>query len=126
MPDEVNTTDQAAALPFTVPAGALAIGVALVQSGEEGDASEVCGLGVCISPHDGAVFVLADPEPDPVGAEEIERMAAFLIGVAGSLRQKAAARAAANVAVAAAVKAGARPPDRPRTGSMHIVNEEMA
>ncbi len=112
MPDDVNTS---AAQPFTPPAKSIAMGMALVQNGEEGDAASVCGgLGVTIGPHD-MIFVMADTEPEPVGPEELERMAAFLIGVAGSLRQKLAARAAGQNA------------STPLGGNVvHIVNEGMA
>lgn len=119
MPDDVNTNSaqqgaRAAERPFTPPAKAIAMGMALIQNGDEGDATEVCGLGVAIGPHD-MIFVMTDTEPEPVGPEEIERMAAFLIGVAGSLRQKLAARAAGQNA------------STPLGGNVvHIVNEDQA
>lgn len=116
MPDEVNTTTiQDAGLPFTVPAGAVAMGMALVEHGEEGDAAEVCGLAVGLGPA-GVAFIVPDAEPEPLGPEGLERMAAFLIGVAGSMRQKAAAATPLSAAAA----------QRPGSSSLRAINEEMA
>lgn len=89
----VGEQKNAPGVPESLPSSAIAMGIALVQNGEQGDNAAVAGLAVMLNGFGGAVVVCgADDDEGPivVGPDELERMAGFLIGIAGQLRLSAA------------------------------------